>query len=295
MPIFPKDADFKYIFMNRQLGRLARVDHTRVEGKNDFDVFSEPVARLFRAQDEEVVRRASLIEFEETITLPEGIQTFMTSKFPLFDSEGRVHALGGVCTDITAQKTAQEALRKAHDELEQRVDERTAELERKTEKLMDTNVALRILLEKREEDRDELEKAVMLNVEKLVRPYIEKLKIISDKNSQKTFLEIVQANLDEITTSFTHNHKKHLSNLTPAQIQIVDLIKQGHTTKDIASLLNLSPLTIARHRQEIRKRLSLINKKMNLRTVLTANLQQPHRMVILWLFFPYCKYLPHTI
>jgi PAS domain-containing protein len=86
IPVYLKDANYQYIFMNRQLGVLAHVDHHQVKGKNDFDIFSESVAQLFRSQDEEVVKSRELIEFEETILLPDGVQTFITAKFPLFDN-----------------------------------------------------------------------------------------------------------------------------------------------------------------------------------------------------------------
>ena len=389
MPIYLKNADYKYIFMNRQLGRLAHVAHDQILGKDDFAIFSKPIAQLFRSQDKEVVKSRTLLEFEETIPLPDGVQTFITAKFPLFDSNGNVCAIGGVCTDITARKKveaeekyrgifersplgilqidteglitasneklaeilgssveklvgfdllqsvkdegvraatitvlsgkiahyegsylsvtgsgraylrgvfsplsssdgsivaaigiieditqrkdAEEALQKAHNELEQRVVDRTAQLDRKTERLMETNVALKILLEKREEDKKALEEKVLFNVEKLISPYLEKLKMRCNEDSQEDFLKIIQSNLDKITSSFTHNYKNYLSNLTPAQIQIANLIKQGQTTKEIASLLSLSPSTIACHRQDIRKRLSLTNKKINLQAALTAN------------------------
>ena len=270
LPIYLKDSDYNYIFVNRQYERLAHVTCDQIQGKDDFDIFPEPVAQLFRSQDEEVVQCRTLVEFEETIPLPDGVHTFLTAKFPLIDSEGKIYAVGGVCTDITARKDAEDALKKAHEELEQRVADRTAQLDQKTKTLVETNVALKILLEKREEDKKQLEERVMFNVEKLIYPYLEKLKMVCNQDSQETILQIIQSNLDEITSSFAHKHKDHLSKLTPAQIQIADLIKKGNTTKEIASLLNLSPATIACHRQEIRKRLCLTNKGINLQAALES-------------------------
>jgi PAS domain S-box-containing protein len=271
LPIYLKDSDYKYIFVNHQFECLAHVLFDEIRGRNDFAVFPESIARLFRLQDEEVVHRRALVEFEETISLPDGVQTFLTAKFPLFDNEGKIQAVGGVCTDITARKRAEKALLKAHDELEKRVAERTDQLNQRTEKLAETNVALKILLEKREEDKRELEEKVIFNIEKLIFPYLEKLRMRCKDDSQKAFLKIIQKNLDQITSTFSHNHKNQLLSLTPAQIQIAHLIKQGHTTKEIASLLNLSPSTVACHRQEIRKRLSLTNKKTNLQTTLSSS------------------------
>ena len=137
IPIYLKNADYKYIFMNRQLRRLAHVPSDQVvQGKDDFAIFSEPIAQLFRSQDEEVVKRRALVEFEETILLPDGMQTFMTAKFPLFDSEGKVYAVGGVCTNITDRKEMEEELIKAHAELDSRVILRTNELSELNIKLL---------------------------------------------------------------------------------------------------------------------------------------------------------------
>ena len=172
--------------------------------------------------------------------------------------------------EIKERKLAEKALQKAHDELEERVEDRTAQLNQKTQRLEETNIALKVLLEKREDDKKEFEENITYNIEKLVIPYLEELKMRCSDDSQKTFVGIVKSNLDEITSSFAHNSKDYFLNLTPTQIQIADLIKQGQTTKEIASLLNLSPSTVACHRQEIRKRLALTNKKVNLQAALAA-------------------------
>ena len=70
---------------------------------------------------------------------------------------------------------------------------------------METNVALKILLEKRDEDKKKLEEKVMFNVEKLIRPYLEKLQLRCNEDSQESLLKIIQSNLDEVTSSFAHN------------------------------------------------------------------------------------------
>ncbi len=278
LPIFVKDLNFKYIAMNHQLQRLANVVGKKIQGKDDFAIFSEPVARLFRTQDEEILRTQDTIEFEETVSLPDGRKyTFMTSKFPLFDEEGKMYAIGGVCTDITlrkqteaALKEARESLRTSRDELEHRVTLRTTQLNQKTEELMEINIALEVLLKKRDEDKKELEKTVRFNIEKIIYPYLLKLRSTNSKQKQNILLQAIESNLEQISSSLTQNQTARLTELTPMQIQVANLIKQGLTSKEIASLLNLSPSTISCHRQEIRKRLSLYNKKINLQATLLS-------------------------
>ena len=60
--------------------------------------------------------------------------------------------------------------------------------------------------------------------------------------SKKALLEIIELNLADITSSFSHRAKNYLSALTPTQIQIAELIKHGHTTKEIADILALIPV-----------------------------------------------------
>ena len=190
---------------------------------------------------------------------------------PIFTKDGSVKSAIGVVEDVTQQTMAQRALRRANEKLEERVFTRTEELNRRTQKLNEINVALEILLEKRHDDKKKLEETIMVNIEKLILPNLEKLQMKQSQQAKSAIINIIRSNLEAITSSFSNTKYDYLALLTPMQLQIADLIKHGHSTKEIAAILELSPATIACHRQEIRKRLSLTNKKVNLRNILTAN------------------------
>ena len=161
--------------------------------------------------------------------------------------------------DVTAIKRAEEALR-----------ERELELELQTQTLQETNTALRVLLKAREEDKHELEEKVMANVKELITPYIKDLKNAGLDTRQKAYLEIVESNLNGIISPFLHHLSSKYLNLTPREIQVATLVKEGKATKEIAEMLNLSMNAVDFHRKNIRQKLGLKNKKANLRTHLLS-------------------------
>jgi PAS domain S-box-containing protein len=103
-PIFLKDTGFRYLLVNRQYECLAKTSRKQIGGKSDYDIFPREIAELFRSQDEAVLKRNRSLEFEETISLPDGDFSFITLKFPICDGRGKVVAIGGFCTDITERK-----------------------------------------------------------------------------------------------------------------------------------------------------------------------------------------------
>jgi PAS domain S-box-containing protein len=113
-PIYLKDSELRYVLVNRRFEELAHVTTNLLRGKTDYDIFPEPVADLFRQQDEEVIRCREPREFEEAIPLPDGEFAFITVKFPVFDDDGRLRSVGGFCTDITARR----AIEKKREEAE---------------------------------------------------------------------------------------------------------------------------------------------------------------------------------
>jgi DNA-binding NarL/FixJ family response regulator len=168
------------------------------------------------------------------------------------------------------KKNMERKLQDAHDLLEQRVEERTQELQMKSENLEEMNTALKVLLKKREEDKFELEEKVIYNIKEMVQPFLEKLGRTRLDDRQRTFLEILESNLDDIVSPFARKLSTRYLNLTPSEIQIANLVKQGKTTKEIAELLSLSTRTIESHRDSIRKKLGIKNQKANLRTHLMS-------------------------
>lgn len=182
---------------------------------------------------------------------------------PLRDTDGKIIAVIEVVRDITARKRAEEALLKAHDDLEKRVRERTLALE-------ESNTALKVLLQQREKDQKEFENNIVSNLKHLIFPYIEKLKKNRAMSEELIYLNVLEANLNEIVSPFSSKLSYQYLDFTPREILIADLIKDGKQDKDISEILNISLETVKSHRQNIRKKLGIYGRRTNLRTKLLS-------------------------
>jgi len=127
-----------------------------------------------------------------------------------------------------------------------------------------------VLLKRREDDKTELEETVICNVRELILPYIENLKITPLDSQQLNQLQILERNTNEIISPFLRNLSSKHPNLTPMEIRVINFIKEGRTTKEMARLLNASARTVEVHRDNIRKKLGLRNRKANLKSYLMA-------------------------
>ena len=101
-------------------------------------------------------------------------------------------------------------------------------------------------------------------------PYLEKLMKSQLDPHQSTLVEILESHLDKIVAPFTSKLFYRSLKLTPSEIKLANFIKDGRTTKEIAALMNLSENTIKAHRYNIRKKLGLKRKKINLRSYLRS-------------------------
>jgi len=161
--------------------------------------------------------------------------------------------------DITERKQAELAVLK-----------REQELNAKTKELEQLNAALKVLLKSREEDKNELEEKVLTNIKQLVLPYIDKLKKGKSGHKDITNLTIIESNLKDIISPFAKNLSSKYLNLTPKELQVANLIKEGKTTKEIADYMDISKSAIDTHRYHIRQKLGLVNEKANLQSYLSS-------------------------
>ncbi len=138
------------------------------------------------------------------------------------------------------------------------------------EALKEANTALKVLIDHREQEKIQLQRDLVNNVEKLALPYLDKLLSGRLDREQKTYLEIINNNLIDITSQFAHQLSSMESKLTPAELEVADLIRHGKSTDEIAGLLNSSPYTVSVHRRHIRRKLGLTNQQVNLKTYLRS-------------------------
>lgn len=165
------------------------------------------------------------------------------------DAEGNVTHVNGIMIDVTDKKLAEEALK-----------QRESQLADKARNLEELNVAMKVLLKKRDEDRKELEEKIIFNVGELIDPYLQKLKQTPLNESQQVLLRIIRSNLEEIVTPFAYRLATELRDLTPKEIQIANLIRQGRTSKEIGELMGISHRTVETHRRNLRSKMGIRKK-----------------------------------
>lgn len=210
---------------------------------------------------------SGLLNFEYRMILPNGQVRWLrligqtTFSGNQFDD----HALQatGIVYDITEKKKATNALKQAYDEMEERVLERTADLEK-------TNATLSMMLDYARKAEIDIQERVVANIRTNSLFLLDSLK---NEQLPKNALDLVEL-LETTTKSLVHPLAKRLESnllrLSSREIQIASLIRLGKSSKEIMKLLNLSLQTVGSHRNNLRKKLGINNKKVNLRTYLNS-------------------------
>lgn len=171
--------------------------------------------------------------------------------------EGVAQKIGDIAVRILAEQELQE-------------NNRQLLLERKA--LQEANTALRLVLSNIENEKKHIYENIHLNIDRVIMPILHALAPAVSRSKIK-YLELLKASLEEMAAPFINLTLKHFSVLTPAEVNICNMIRNGMRTKEIANLRGVSTATINRHRENIRRKLNLSNRKINLTTYLQSNFE----------------------
>jgi PAS domain S-box-containing protein len=253
------DEDATIVLANRQFERLTGFPRSEIEGNKKWTEF-------VLEDDLPKLKLLSRAVGKHSRTPSDGYEFRITN-----NCSGVLNVLANVAAipstkrvvmsflDITERKMAEEVVKK-----------REQELQLKSQSLEEANTALKVLLKHREEDKATLEEQVLANVKKLVLPYLEKLKGPRLDSSQRVHIEIIEAHLNDIVSPFLRNLSSAYLSLTPREIEVATLVKEGKTTKEITRLLNISTTAVDFHRKNLRSKFGIKSKKTNLRSFLTS-------------------------
>jgi PAS domain S-box-containing protein len=254
--VFIKDEESRSIYVNKYMNDV--LGAKQWAGKTTFDVFPKEIAEQMVADDREALSKGYGMIIEKVPDKNGTERVYQTHKFRI-DRHGGPPLLGGIALDITEQEQKDRALR-----------EKDRQLEIKATSLQEVNTALRVLLEKRQKDERDLEEKILCHVKDLVFPYLEKLKRSSLDATQASCVAVIESNLTDIISPFAQRLSSKYLRLTPSEIRVADLVKDGKNTKEMADFMHLSQRTVESYRDSIRKKLGIKNTKTNLRTYLLS-------------------------
>ncbi|MCU0594314.1 MAG: PAS domain S-box protein [Desulfobacterota bacterium] len=224
-------------------------------GKNILDLLPPDLAKAKKILGQEVIQSRKPLRYKDQMAgflLEHSICLVLNAK-------GEVVQLAVFSRDITQEE-----------EMKMAIQEREKNLQSKSKTLEELNVALKVLLEKRTQDREELEERVVSNIKLLIEPYVDKLAGSGPTEKQSAYLEILRSHLNDIASPLARRLSSDQYHLTPKEMHVAMLIKEGKTTKEIAEMMHSSSRTIEFHRENLRRKLDLRNRKSNLRSRLLA-------------------------
>jgi len=200
----------------------------------------------------EAVGEVGIFYLEECPPADEG--PFMKEERALIDAVAE--QIGTIATRISADLELQET-------------NRQLSLER--EALQQSNTALHMVMARIEQEKQEIHRDIGTNVEKILMPILHAL-TAQLTPVQARYVEMLQTNLEEITSPFVSRLSLSYRSMTPTEIAICNMIRNGMRTKEVAQMRGVSEATIHRHRENIRRKLKITNQSVNLATFLESSM-----------------------
>lgn len=251
--VWETDENFVHTYVSPRISEYLGYGQGEFPGKTPYDFMrSEIVPAVKRF----VNRRKPFTSLQIPAIHKNGATVLIEgSGRPYYDKDGVFKGYRGSCRDITEQKRTMDMLK-----------ENERQLVASSETLKETNAALRVLLKQREDDKREMEDVFVSNIKEMILPYVHKMQKDRIGFRHKAYLDIISTNLNEIMAPFLNKIRQ--LNFTPKEIEVASLIRDGKTTKEIAEIMSVATSAIDSHRNNIRAKLGLIKKDVNLRSYL---------------------------
>lgn len=206
---------------------------------------AERAAELVRKK----FRMANMITYEKS---SDGTSNVILNNITPCIREGKVLYLWGASHDVSELFDTQENLKRSQEKIA--AQKRTLE---------EKNIALKELISQVELEKKEFKDRVMANIEQVVLPSLEKIIL---NNGGEVYIEQHRKALENLTSSFGQKITDSRVKLSPREIEVCSLVKNGLANKEIARLLNIALHTVEKHRRTARNKLGLTNKGVNLHT-----------------------------
>lgn len=254
------DLEGNLIMTNQRAAELHGCDSIdELLDKNAFEIIAPHDRKRAEENARKTLETGSVRNIEYDMLRKDGTQfSGEISASLILGAENEPTAFIGVVRDITERKLAEERLKETSEELQ---------IER--EALQEKNIALREVMSQIEQEKETIKQQIVENVERVILPSLQRLKD-NCESRQKAHVEHIESSLKIITSPFVDILRSSYSSLTPREIEICKMIKNGLLSKEISEILNVSILTVHKHREMIRKKLGIRNRRVNLNSYLQS-------------------------
>lgn len=251
--------DYTLTFVNEAVCRYFGKKREELLGRSFLPLIADDDRKTVRREIARLSPRRPFLTHEQRVIMPNGeIRWQEWSNQGIFDKAGNLIEIQSVGRDITKQREIKIAL-----EDSQKI------LLRQKKSLEQKNTALQEILGQIGIEREKIKENVLASVENILLPIVSRLEL---KNSMigKKYIELLKASLRDMASSFARKVVEPNLRLSPREVEICNMIKNGFTSKEIAGLLSISLYTVESHRDNIRRKFGINNKKANLVTLLKS-------------------------
>jgi|GEM_PF-5444689 PAS domain S-box-containing protein len=238
--ILVMDLEGIVVYINQAVKNIA--NGFKIEGRHITDII--PAGQIDRHKEQLRKRREGIDDrwnYQADVVCPRGRIIHLDITSTLLKNKGMPSGVLFVAKDKTHQKQVQKQLE-------------------------DYNTALKVLLQHRDEERKTLGSTILSNIKEVIMPCLERLKKSKVNSAQKTDLELLESRLKSIMSPFSDALSSTHPRMTNQEVQIVNLVMEGRSTKEIADVLHIAERTVSFHRNRIRKKLGICNKKTDLKS-----------------------------